>query len=109
MADAEAAIAELVGLADLADEEALVAAITRSEQLVVLADQIHTAENSLQNQAGKPVAQVEADEGVAARDGRERRRKRAMVPMGWIGPARSRRIGSGRLFADVPPPIGAGG
>ncbi|MBK7322590.1 MAG: AAA family ATPase [Candidatus Microthrix sp.] len=61
VADAEAAIAELVGLADLADEEALVAAITRSEQLVVLADQIHTAENSLQNQAGKPVAQVEAD------------------------------------------------
>ena len=61
VADAEAMIGELVGSAGLADEAALVTAITRSEDLAKLVDQIREAEDSLQNQAGKPVAQIEAE------------------------------------------------
>ena len=61
VADADAVIAELVRSADLADEDALVAAITRSEQLADLVEKIGAAEVSLQNQAGKSVAQIEAE------------------------------------------------
>ena len=43
----------------MADEAALAAAITRSEDLANLVDQIRNAEESLQNQAGKPVSQIE--------------------------------------------------
>ena len=59
--EAETMIAELVGSAGLVDEAALATAITRSEDLANLVDQIRNAEESLQNQAGKPVPQIEAE------------------------------------------------
>ena len=62
VADAEAMISELVGSAGLADEAALAAAITRSEGHAHLVEQIREAENNLQNQTGKPVAQIEAED-----------------------------------------------
>jgi uncharacterized protein YhaN len=61
VADAETMIGELVGSAGLADGAALATAITRSEDLANLVDQIRNAEESLQNQAGKPVAQIKAE------------------------------------------------
>lgn len=61
VADAEATIAELVGSAGASDEAALAIAITRSEDFVELANQISAAEADLQKQAGKPVAQIEAE------------------------------------------------
>ncbi|MCP4962412.1 MAG: AAA family ATPase [Actinomycetia bacterium] len=61
VADAEATIGELVGSAGLADEAELATTITRSEDLTTLSDRIRTVEESLQNQAGKPVAKIEAE------------------------------------------------
>ena len=61
VADAETMIGELVGSAGLADEAALATALTRSEDLADLVKQIRDAENTLQNQAGKPVAQIETE------------------------------------------------
>ncbi len=61
VADAETVIGELVASAGLTDEAALATAITRSEDLANLVDQIRNAEESLQNQAGKPVTQIEAE------------------------------------------------
>jgi len=59
--DAGTVIGELVDSAGLADEAALATAINRSEDLADLVDQIRKAEESLQNQAGKPVTQIEAE------------------------------------------------
>ena len=69
VAEAEAMIGELVSSAGVADESALATALDRSEHLAILIDQIREAESSLQDQAGKPVARIEAE--AAALDGVE--------------------------------------
>ena len=61
VADAEAIIDELVRSAGLADEAALLAAITRSEKLDQLADRVADLDDRLQKQAGKPITQIQAE------------------------------------------------
>jgi len=64
VAQAQAAISQLVESAGVANEAALVAAIARTESLATLDQKIRSAEDTLRQQAGKSIEQIKTDAGL---------------------------------------------